>query len=106
MSHELVLEIYKSTRDFPETEKFGITSQMRRAAYSIPANIAEGSARSSDKEFRQFLFVSYGSTTELEYFILLSHDLKYLSSDLFEMHQSKVTSLKKSLNKLISTLSE
>jgi four helix bundle protein len=75
-SHALVLRIYAATVVFPEHERFGITSQMRRAAASVPANIAEGSARASRAEFCQFLHVSAGSASELEYFLLLARDLR------------------------------
>jgi four helix bundle protein len=66
LSMDLVEEIYKITKSFPDEEKFGIISQMRRAAVSIPSNIAEGAARKSDKEFIQFLYNALGSLSELE----------------------------------------
>lgn len=75
-SHALVLRIYAATVVFPEHERFGITSQMRRAAASVPANIAEGCARAGRAEFCQFLHVSAGSASELEYFLLLARDLR------------------------------
>jgi four helix bundle protein len=74
-SHALVLRIYAATVVFPEHERFGITSQMRRAAASVLANNAEGCARASRAEFCQFLYVSAGSASELEYFLLLARDL-------------------------------
>lgn len=78
---DLALEIYDSSRDFPEEEKFGLVSQMRRAAVSIPCNIAEGHARYSDKEFIHFLKIALGSNAELETQIILSHRLGFLSSE-------------------------
>jgi four helix bundle protein len=78
-SHSLVVRIYGATSPFPEYERYGITNQMRRAASSIPANIAEGCARGSRTEFRQFLYVAAGSASELEYFLLLARDLRLLT---------------------------
>lgn len=76
----MVTEIYEITKSFPTEEKFGLTSQIRRAAISIPANIAEGAARQSDKEFYNFLSISQGSASELETELLIAKNLKYLSS--------------------------
>ena len=73
----LVLEIYKITKDFPRFEMYGLAHQMRRAAVSIPSNIAEGYGRSHKAEYRQFLSISYGSLSELETQYLLSIDLQY-----------------------------
>jgi four helix bundle protein len=78
-AHCAVLEIYRLTNPFPRSEQFGVVSQLRRAAYSIPANIAEGFGRRSTKELLQFLAVANGSLEELRYFLLLSRDLRYLS---------------------------
>jgi four helix bundle protein len=71
-SHQLVLEIYRITRTFPQDERFGIVSQLRRATYSIPANIAEGFGRRSTKELIQCLAIANGSLEEVRYFVLLS----------------------------------
>jgi four helix bundle protein len=78
-AHSVVLEVYKLTNPFPRSEQFGVVSQIRRAAYSIPANIAEGFGRHSTKELLQFLAISNGSLEELRYFLILSRDLRYLS---------------------------
>jgi len=78
-THGVVLEVYKLTNPFPRSEQFGVVSQIRRAAYSIPANIAEGFGRHSTKELLQFLAISNGSLEELRYFLILSCDLRYLS---------------------------
>jgi four helix bundle protein len=80
-SHELVLSVYKETKAFPKEEVYGITSQLRRAAASIPANIAEGCAKSSDREFNRFLQIAMGSLNESEYFLFLSKDLNYLTEE-------------------------
>ena len=76
-AYRLVLEIYKMTKDFPKFEIYGLAQQMRRAAVSIPSNIAEGYGRKHKAEYRQFLSVAYGSLSELETQYLLSIDLQY-----------------------------
>lgn len=78
VAHSLVCEVYKCTRAFPKTEAYGLTSQIRRAAASIPANLAEGCGRSGDAEFGRFVRISLGSATELEYHLLLSRDIGLL----------------------------
>lgn len=78
-AHSLTSGVYKATRGFPREELFGLTSQMRRAASSIGANIAEGSGRRSDGELTRFLHIARGSAAELEYHLLLAHDLELLS---------------------------
>jgi four helix bundle protein len=78
-AHELVLEAYKITARFPDREKFGLVSQMRKSAVSVPANIAEGFKRRSDKEFRQFLNIASSSLEETKYYLILSLDLKYIN---------------------------
>jgi len=74
----LAKEVYLLTKGFPKEELYGITSQIRRASVSVPSNIAEGAARSSDKEFIQFLYISLGSISELETQLLLSRDLGFI----------------------------
>jgi len=78
-SFEFVKEIYLVTRQFPAEEKFGITSQIRRASVSVPANIAEGAARKGLKEFIHFLHISLGSLSELDTLILLSKELNFIT---------------------------
>jgi four helix bundle protein len=78
-AHELTLSVYKATRSFPREEMYGLTSQLRRAAASVGANIAEGCGRRSDPEMRRFLQIARGSANEVEYHLLLARDLEFLS---------------------------
>lgn len=80
-AHELVLEIYRITSDFPKAEAFGIADQLQRAPYSVPANIVEGQARHTTKAYVQFLYHARGSVEEVRYFLLLSRDLGYLKEN-------------------------
>jgi four helix bundle protein len=77
-SHMLTLSIYDATRPFPREELFGLSSQIRRAAASIPTNIAEGCGRSSDPDFARFLQIAFGSACEVEYHLILARDLRYV----------------------------
>ena len=79
-SHALVLRIYAATKSFPAEERFGITSQLRRAAASVPTNVAEGSKRRSKTDCAHFLNIAEGSLAETEYLVILSRDLQYLES--------------------------
>ena len=79
LSMTFVKDIYQLTSKFPDSEKFGIVSQLRRAAVSIPTNIAEGAARQSDKEFTQFLYISLGSLSEAETLVSISNDLGFIN---------------------------
>ena len=83
-SHELTLSVYKATTDFPKHESYGLTTQIRRSCASIPANIAEGCGRGGSAEFGRFLHIAMGSASELEYHILLGHDLNYLSEPCYQ----------------------
>ena len=97
LSHKLVLEIYLLTKDFPNEEKFGLTSQIRRSSASIPTNFAEGSAKTSEKDFIRFIDIALGSATEVDYQLELSKDLKYISEEQFLELNNKVVSIKKLL---------
>lgn len=81
VSMDFVVEIYKLTAAFPDHEKYGLTSQIRRAAVSIPSNIAEGSARRNSKELIQFLYISLGSVAEIETQLILSKRLNYIKEN-------------------------
>ena len=83
-SHGFTLEIYKITAEFPKNELFGIIPQIRRAAVSIAANIAEGSKRKTDKNFAHFLNIAEGSLEEVKYYLILSRDLRYINEESFE----------------------
>ena len=103
LSHELTLAVYELTKSFPPDERFALTSQLRRAAYSVPFNIVEGSAR-GDKEFHQFLRISLASAAELDYGILLARDLGYLSPEGYADLGGRIANLKPMIVKLMSRL--
>jgi four helix bundle protein len=104
LSHSLSLEIFKITKTFPEEEKFGLISQMRRAAYSVPMSLMEGAHRLSSKEYRQFAGISKGSTGEVKYQLLLCRDLKYISDDHYSELISKYERVSQMLTKLVKSL--
>lgn len=79
-AHELVLSVYKATKKYPKDELYGLVSQMRRAAVSVPANIAEGFKKKSKAEKVHFLTISYGSLEEVRYYLILSRDLEYFDT--------------------------
>jgi four helix bundle protein len=103
-AHGLSLAIYKATATFPQQEQFGLTSQMRRAAVSIPANIAEGCGRSGEAELARFLRIALGSASELEYHIILSTDLCYLNKSVGQQLSKQATEVKRMLTSLIQKL--
>ncbi|HEX7042793.1 MAG TPA: four helix bundle protein [Patescibacteria group bacterium] len=88
-AHALVLEIYKLTAVFPQEEKYGLVSQLRRSAASVVANIVEGNARGHRKEFLEFLYIAKGSLEETNYHLLLAKDLGYLKEELYKDMISK-----------------
>ena len=94
-SMNLVTEIYQLTNTFPNHERFGLMSQMQHAAVSIPTNIVEGSAKTSNKDFARFLEISIGSLLELETEITIALNLKYIDSLVFENIQNKIIELQK-----------
>lgn len=101
---ELVKIVYKITSRFPGNEIHGLTSQIRRAAVSIPANIAEGHGRSTKKDFRQFLYISKGSLQELNTLIQVARSMDYIKQAEFEDIKSRLLSLVKRLSALIRNL--
>ena len=103
-SHQIVLEIYHLTNAFPKEERYGITSQLRRAAYSVPANIAEGFGRRSTKELIQCLGIANGSLEEVRYFVCLSSDLGYLPKNELERLDDQLNSVAQMISALSRTL--
>ena len=90
-AHELAVQIYRSTTSFPRSEMFGLTAQLRRAAVSVSANIAEGCGRKGDRDFGRYLQVSMSSACELEYHFLLARDLGYVAEDAYQgLHDATV----------------
>ena len=85
LADDLTVAIYERTRVFPKEEVYGMTSQMRRSAYSVPSNIAEGSARSTQRDYLHFLYIARASLTEAQYFIHLAHRLRYLTDAEYDL---------------------
>jgi four helix bundle protein len=103
-AHILTLDVYKSSRDFPRNEQYGLTSQMRRSSASIGANIAEGCCRKGDSELGRFLQIAMGSASELEYHLLLARDLDVMKTVEYQRLSSEVIEVKKMLASLIHKL--
>ena len=103
-AHQLTLDMYKVLSDFPKEEMFGLTIQMKRSATSIPTNIAEGCGRSTDRDFRRFLIIAFGSSNELEYQTILSTDLNFVKIDESKRLLIQIEEVKKMLNGLIAKL--
>ncbi|MDD4179226.1 MAG: four helix bundle protein [Candidatus Margulisbacteria bacterium] len=103
-AYSLVIDVYTHTKSFPAEERYGITSQLRRAALSIPSNISEGYGRKSMKQYIQFLRIAYGSGTELETQLMLSKDLNYLNEEIFNNIISKYYEVERMLMALIKAL--
>lgn len=103
-SHALALHVYKLTRDFPKSEQYGLTSQLRRAVTAIPTDIAEGSARASRKEYLQFCYIARGSLAETRYLLRLAHDLSYLSTSDYESALQACDNIVRMLNGLMRFL--
>ncbi len=101
-SHKLCLKVYQLTSEFSEEEKYGIISQLRRATVSIPTKIAEGSGRSSNKDFNRFLQISLGSASEVEYIFYLSRELKFIREEQYLEIENNITEIKKMLSGLMS----
>jgi four helix bundle protein len=103
-SHKLTLEIYRITKEFPKSELYGLVSQMRRSSSSIPANIAEGCGRNTEKDFARFPDNAMGSASELEYQLILAYDLQYITLDNYEKTNAEHTEIKRMLNAFIQKL--
>ena len=103
-AHPSTLGTYKATATFPKIEIYGITSQTRRSAVSIPANIAEGCGRNGEAEFARFLQIAMGSASELEYHLLLAHDLNLLKTPEYQKLATEVIDVKRMLTSFIQKL--
>ncbi len=99
-AYKFTIEVYKATKNFPKEELFGLTSQMRRAVASIPANLAEGSMRQSNREYKQYIHIAKGSMAEMEVWIQLSHDLGYIN----DIQHKELNELCTEVGKLLSGL--
>jgi four helix bundle protein len=104
MSHLLVLDVYAATGGFPREEIYGLTAQLRRCAASIPANIAEGCGRDGDAELRRFILIAMGSSSELEYHLLLAHELDFLKADAYRKLSLNTREVKRMLSPFINKL--
>ena len=100
-SHRLTLDIYASSKTFPRDEMYGLTSQMRRASASVGMNIAEGCCRKGNVELVRFLQIAMGSASELEYQLLLAHDLDYLQNPEYEKLTTQAVEVKRMLASLM-----
>jgi four helix bundle protein len=103
-SHQLVLALYRCTKAFPTDERYGLTAQLRRAALSVPTNIAEGSKRIAPRDYAHFLNMAEGSLSETEYLVLLSRDLGYIPVDTARGYLAQTSELLKMLHALRKTV--
>ena len=105
-SHTLTLKVYVITKSFPKEKMFGITSQLRRSISSIPAYLAEGCGRGSDKDFKRFVQIAMGSASESEYHLILCASLEYITKEKEAELLSDIQEIKKMLASLIKTLAD
>jgi len=105
-SHALTLEVYRVSKQFPDEERFGLTSQIRRSSASVPANLAEGCGRGGEPEFARFAQIAMGSATEVEYHIVLAKDLAYIGENDFLSLTGSVQEVKRMLASLLRTVRE
>jgi four helix bundle protein len=103
-AHQYVLTIYSITTKFPDRERYGLISQIQRAAVSIPANIAEGCGRETTAELKRFLYIAMGSGSEVDYYLLLTHDLKWIEADEYQRLSGELDTIRRMLNTLIQKL--
>src|SRR5262245_37755427 len=103
-AHKLTLQLYRRSRDFPKEEFYGLTSQLRRSAMSVGANLAEGCGRQTTAELARFVRISMGSASELDYHLLLAADFGYLQSADYRELSQELTRIRKMLASLLSTL--
>jgi four helix bundle protein len=103
-AHQFALKAYHVTQDFPPEQRFEMASQIRRAAVSIPTNIAEGCGFDTDAEFRRFLKIAMGSASEVEYELLYCHSLKWIENGDYQALAKEIVEIKKMLSSLINRL--
>ena len=103
-AHEFVLNVYRFTNSFPTDERFGLTSQLRRAAVSVPSNLVEGCGRGTDADLCRFCDIAMGSANEAEYQTLLATELGYLSDEQFQHLSDQIAQVKKMLYRFIEHL--
>ncbi len=103
-AHEMVLNVYLQTKAFPRTEMFGLTSQTRRAAVSVPANLAEGCGRGGAIELARFMDIAQGSASELQYYALLARDLKMLSAETADAIERQIVEVRRMMTAYVEKL--
>ena len=103
-AHYVTLGVYKASATFPKDELYGLTNQIRRSSVSVPSNIAEGCGRSGDPDFARFLQIAMGSASELEYQLLLAHDLGFMNSTKYKTLVNQVIEVKRMLAVLLQKL--
>ncbi len=106
LSHSFVLQVYSISKNFPQSEIYGLTSQIRRAATSIPTNISEGCGRNTDVEFARFLHIALGSAHEAEYLLQLAHDLEYIEETTYQTLHLKINEVKRKVYHLEQKLNK
>jgi four helix bundle protein len=104
LSHEMTLQIYRLTKDFPTEEKFSLVPQMRRAAYSVPMNLVEGANRLNTREYRQFVGIAKGSAGEIKYQLILARDLGYIDEKTYSELRSNYERISQMLTGLAKSL--
>lgn len=103
-AHQLTLAVYQATRDFPREELYNLTSQLRRCSCSVPTNLAEGCGRTGESDFARFCSIAMGSASELEYLLLLAHDLSLLKDPQYRDLSQATTEVKRMLAALMQKL--
>ena len=103
-AHSMTKETYVIIKNFPDDERFGLVSQLRRSAASVPANIAEGCGRNSNRDFARFLSIAAGSACETEYHFFLAYELGFIDKNSFHQLDVKINEIKKMLNSFIQKL--
>ncbi|MEM6330584.1 MAG: four helix bundle protein [Planctomycetota bacterium] len=102
--HQVTLAIYRDTVSFPSEERFGLVSQLRRAAASVGANLAEGCGRGSDADFARFVQMASGSASEVDYHLLLARDLSYITAETYGARANQLASVRRMLSALLTRL--